>query len=81
MVSEDSKEFLQSNSLIAKVAFLLLVVMVFVFILRLGTQFMSWLFQPSGSPYMIEGLIDGDQYMVIDQDPQNKNSIPVLRSR
>lgn len=80
MAFEDSKEFLQSNSLIAKVAFLLLVIMVFVFVLRLGTQFMSWLFQPSSSPYMIEGLIDGDQYMVIDQDPQNKNSIPVLRS-
>ena len=80
MAFEDSRAFLQSNSLIAKVAFLLLVVMVFVFVLRLGTQFMSWLFQPSGSPILIDGLIDGDQYMVIDQDPKNKNSIPVLRS-
>ena len=25
-------------------------------------------------------MIDGDQYMVIEQDPANKKSIPILRS-
>lgn len=77
---DDTNAFLNSNSMIAKVAFLLLVVVVFVFILRLGTQAIKWFFTPSGSPILIDGLIDGDQYMVVEQDPGNKAAIPILRS-
>ena len=80
MAFEDSQAFLNSNSMIAKVAFLLLIVIVFVFALRLGTQLIKWLFSPSGSPILIDGLIDGDQYMVVEQDPANKGAIPILRS-
>ena len=80
MAFEDSQAFLNSNSMIAKVAFLLLIVIVFVFALRLGTQLIKWLFTPSGSPILIDGLIDGDQYMIVEQDPANKGAIPILRS-
>ena len=78
--STPTADFLNSDSPIAKVAFLLLVVIVFVFALRLGTQLLAWLLKPTGSPILINGLIDGDQYMVIEQDPANKKSIPILRS-
>ena len=39
-----TKEFLQSNSIVAKFAFLLLVLLLFVIALRLGTSILSWIF-------------------------------------
>ena len=47
---QGSKDFLSSNSLVAKVAFLILVVIGFVFLLRLGASFLTWLFSPSQNP-------------------------------
>ena len=79
-MASSTAEFFNSDSPIAKVAFLLLVIIVFVFALRLGTQLLAYLLKPTGSPILINGMIDGDQYMVIEQDPANKKSIPILRS-
>jgi hypothetical protein len=73
-------EFLESNSLVAKVAFLLLVLIVFVIAIKFGSQLLAWLFSYSGSPYLIDGMVDGKTLMVIPQDPNNKNSIPLIRS-
>ena len=76
-----TKEFLNSNSLVAKVAFLVLLVIVFVLLLRLGTTLISWLFTPSGSPNLTTGMKDARiASQPITQDPALKNSIPVLRS-
>ena len=51
-------EFLESNSLVAKVAFLLLVLIVFVIAIKFGFQLLAWLFSYSGSPYLIDGMVD-----------------------
>jgi hypothetical protein len=76
-----TKDFLESNSLVAKFAFLLLVLFVFIIILRLVTLLISWLLAPTPDPYIINGMIEGDQRMVIDQDPSLDTSIPILRSK
>jgi len=75
-----TKDFLQSNSLIAKIAFLLLVIFVFIFILRLGISLLGKLFSDSSDPTLINGMIDAEQLVVIPQNPNIKNSIPILRS-
>jgi hypothetical protein len=76
-----TKEFLQSNSLVAKMAFLLLVLIVFVFALRLASTLMGSLFNSSdSSPYLIKGMIDGKQMTVIPQDPSDKKAVPIARS-
>ena len=77
---EGSKEFLQSNSIVAKFAFLLLVLILFIIALRLGTSLLSKLFTPSSNPILINGMIDSKQFMRIAQDPSVKGSIPILRS-
>ena len=77
---DGTKEFLESNSLVAKVAFLLLVVILFVFLLRMAIILFAWLFSFNKSPYLIDGMINAKQMQVISQDPTIKNSIPVLRS-
>ena len=76
-----SKEFLNSNSLVAKITFLLLVVIVFVLLLRLGTSIVTWAMSPKRSPKLVTGILNGRRSKVITQDPKDKNSITVLRSR
>lgn len=75
-----TKQFLESNSLVAKVAFLILVVIVFVLLLRLGTTVLSWLFSPSNDPTLVKGMKPANKPLRIAQDPSVKGAIPVLRS-
>jgi hypothetical protein len=75
-----SKEFMESNSLVAKVAFLLLVVVLFVIALRALTFIAGYFVQTTGSPHMIDGMIDAKQMKVIEVDPNIKGAKPISRS-
>ena len=75
-----TKEFLQSDSLVAKLAFLLLVIFGFMILLRVGIALVSWLFNPSDSPHLIDGMIDATQMIIIPQDPSSNGSITIHRS-
>jgi hypothetical protein len=73
-------DFLQSNSIIAKFAFLILVIIVFVFFLRLGIFLIGYLLEPSKNPYLISGLVSGAANITITQNPKNLDSITLQRS-
>lgn len=75
-----SQDFLQSNSLVAKFAFLLLVIVVFVIAIRAAASLLGWVFSLSKSPYLVNGMVDAKQMIVIPQDPNDSNAIPVTRS-
>ncbi len=75
-----TKQFLDSNSIVAKVAFLLLLVIVFVLLLRLGVYIMSWAFAPNKNPKLVSGMKDAKKYTIIQQNPALSSSKPVLRS-
>ena len=75
-----SKDFLESNSLVAKVSFLLLIVILFVLALKYGTQFLGWLFSPSKNPKLVDGMKEGHVSKIIPQDPNASGSKPILRS-
>lgn len=75
-----SNEFLQSNSIVAKFVFLILVMLIFIILLNLGMSLLGYLTQPSRSPYLIYGILDGTNALVIPQDPSNKVSVPIYRS-
>lgn len=77
---DGTKEFLESNSLVAKAAFLLLVLIVFIIAIRISAQLLAWLFQYNKSPYLISGMVDGKTMQVIPQDPSLKNSVTLVRS-
>jgi hypothetical protein len=79
-VVNGTKEFLESNSLVAKVAFLLLVLIAFIVAIRFSTQLLAWLFSYTNSPYLIDGMVDAKRMMVIPQNPNSKGSIPLVRS-
>jgi hypothetical protein len=75
-----TKEFFESNSLVAKVAFLLLVFFVFIILLRLGIAIISYFLAPTGSPKLINGMVDAKQLIVIPQDPSSTGAVTINRS-
>ncbi len=74
-------QFLQSNSLVAKVSFLILTVLLFVFVLRIGTQLLNWLLGPPTSPVLLKGMKDAKKMLKITQDPKVNDSITLTRSQ
>jgi hypothetical protein len=79
-VMNASNEFLESNGMVAKFAFIILIVIVFVLLLNLGMWALSAFLEPSRSPYIVNGLINGQQPMMVSQDPSNKKSVVIYRS-
>jgi hypothetical protein len=77
---EGSNEFLNSNSMVAKFAFIILVLIFFVMILRSGISFISWLFSPAPNPILLNGMANAKQMIQIPQDPTANGAIPILRS-
>ena len=73
-------DFLYSNSLVAKVCFLVLIIILFVIAIRLGSRLITWLLSPSKNPILINGLRKGTKAARIYQDPKVADSIPILRS-
>ena len=72
--------FLESNSLVAKFAFLLLVIFAFIILLRVGISLISYLLKPSGSPQLINGMVDATHQIVFPQDPSNNDAVTIYRS-
>ena len=79
-VVEGSKDFLESNSWVAKIAFLLMVIIGFAVLFRLMVALISWLFSPSGKVVLVDGYINGSDSTIISQNPDIKKSITVVRS-
>jgi len=75
-----SSDFLNSNSIIAKFAFILLIILLFVLLLRLGTSIITWIMSPSPDPILLDGMADGTHSAIYHQDPKIKGSVPILRS-
>ena len=74
------KDFMESNNLVAKMAFLLLVIFIFIVILQLGIRLMTFYFDTSTSPYLINGMVKANQPIIFPQDPSALNSKPLQRS-
>jgi hypothetical protein len=75
-----SDEFLQSNSLLAKFVFIILVFIVFMIVLKLSMTILGYFLSPKTSPYLIKGAISSSDKVIIYQDPKNNESIPILKS-
>lgn len=78
---QGSKDFLSSNSIVAKFAFLMLVLIVFILLIRFGVSFITWIFTPTNNPVLIDGMIDAKQHYQFHQDPSMPHSKPIVRSK
>ena len=78
--SNPTQDFFSSNSIVAMIAFLLLVLFGFIILLRLGISFLGFFLAPTGSPKLINGMVDAKQLIVIPQDPTSSGSVTITRS-
>jgi hypothetical protein len=75
------KDFMESNSLVAKFAFILMVFIVFSVAVKLSIIGLSYLMLPSMSPYVLDGTANTeDMAMTISQDPSKPDSVFISRS-
>lgn len=78
---EGSKEFLNSNSFISKISFIILIIIVFILLFNFLYWIMNMILTPSNSPYLIDGMKDAKQMKVIPQNLNAKGAIPIYRSK
>ena len=75
------REFMDSNSLVAKFAFILMVFIVFSVAVKLSIIGLSYLMLPTMSPYVLDGTANTeDMAMNVSQDPAQKDSVFIARS-
>ena len=72
-----SNEFLESNTIVAKFAFIIVALIGFMLLFRLGAIILGYFFMPSSSPYLVKGMISGSEGKVIKQNP--KTEFPVIK--
>ena len=73
-------EFMQSNSIVSKFVFLVLVLVAFMILLNTGIKIIAYFLTPSRTPYIVKGMIGGNSRRVISQDPSKSGSITIYRS-
>ena len=78
---EASKEFLNSNSFIGKLSFIILVIIAFILLFNFSYFIMNMVMSPSRSPFLIDGMKDAKTLKVISQDIRQAGSIPIYRSK
>ena len=75
-----SSSYLQSNTIVAKFAFLTLIIILFVVFLKLGIWLLSYFTSPGESPFVVKGLVNGGDKIIVSSDPKDANSVPIFRS-
>ena len=78
--SDASTEFLDSNSLLAKFSFIILIVILFMGLLKVGMSLIAFYVTPSTNPFIVKGSIGGNDRVVITQDPSKDTSVLISKS-
>lgn len=73
-------EFFESNSMIAKFVFLILILIIFFTLMSLGIYLIQYFLGSPSTVYVISGLISGSTFVNIPQDPKKSNAVTIYRS-
>jgi len=80
-VATKDNGFLTSNGIIAKLVFLIMVIIIFVFLFYMITILISYFSTPSANPMLIKGQLNGNNgQVIIPQNPSNKSAKTIQRS-
>jgi hypothetical protein len=77
--SNDVVEFLNGNTVVTHLVFLIMVIIGFMVLFSVGSNIMARIFQPN-DPYLIKGMITANSAKTIYQDPSQSGAIPIPRS-
>lgn len=72
--------FFSTNSLITKIAFVLLLVVIFLILFRFGVMIIGFITSSQKNPYLIKGMISGNTAISITRDTTKSSSIMIARS-
>ena len=78
--ADATTEFLQSNTVVAKFAFVLFVLLLFLFLFNLGIKLINYFTNMNTTPYLVKGVIEGNNSLTIPQNPRNDKAVTILRS-
>lgn len=78
---QSSKDFLNSNSFISKISFIIFIIIVFILLFNFSYWIMNMILTPNRSPYLVNGMKNAKQMKVITQDLRQSGSIPIYRSK
>lgn len=79
-MSTEIGSFFDLNGILAKVAFLFLLLFLFVVLLKLSINLIGYYMQPKSNPYVVKGLLNGGSSVDISQNPANPSAVPIPRS-
>ena len=79
-VDTADKGFLESNGIIAKLVFLVLVVIVFVVLFFISIRLIGYFTTNDNNPLLINGQVNGTTLVAISQNPANSASKTIQRS-
>ena len=79
-VDTTSTSFLDSNGIIAKIVFLILVIIVFVILFFIAVKLIGYFSQPANNPMLVNGQISATKTIVIKQNPSDTSSKTLIRS-
>jgi hypothetical protein len=73
-------EALFGEGIIARFAFVTLIIIGFYVFLRIGLVILGLIYMEESSPHLFDGMVKTSTYRLIKQDPTETGSIPVMRS-
>ena len=79
-VATTNTSFLDSNGIIAKIVFLILVIIVFVILFFITVRLIGYFAQPANNPILVNGQINATKSLVIKQNPSDTSSKTLIRS-
>lgn len=75
-----SSDFLSANGILAKFVFIIMVLVAFLILMKVGISILGYMFGPWSNPYLIKGSLGGSTKAEIQQNPKDENSAIILRS-
>lgn len=79
-LEEAGNDFLSANGLLAKFVFIVLVLVAFMILMKVGIAILGYMLGPWSNPYLIKGSLGGSTGASIKQDPRDENSAIIMRS-
>ena len=79
-IGEASTDFLSANGILAKFVFIIMVLVAFMILMKVGISILGYMFGPWTNPYLIKGSLGGSTTASIKQDPRNEDSAIILKS-
>jgi len=79
-VQTTNTSFLNSNGIVAKIVFLIMVILVFLLLFFLIVKLIGYFAQAPANPMLVNGQINGTKQMMISQNPSNSASKTIARS-